>query len=481
MSLDLEENAEKPLYKIVSEALTEKIRSGRLKPGEQLPSTRELAEMLSISRQTAVKCYKHLQDLGLVQTKVGMGTVVSPNLLVEGKSARRSAKAEQPARLEFVSEYARNLENEDTSPLPLAEHHKLNFGLLPPELLPVKIWQRCVSSQYAAATDYLQSTGDIFGAEILRKELCAYLRRARGLTCEPEQVIVCGSSDLALSLVSKVLVDQGDTVAVENPGFKAARIAFSARGAQIEPVEVDDEGIQASALRELSNKPKAVYVTPCHHDPSGAVMSNKRRRALLVWAHEADAIIVEDDFDSELFYGASIPPALQPSAPDRIIYINTFWKMLFPLSSLAFIVVPPNMVAMFRKVKSIEERHFSVVDQLALAQFVSEGHLSATIRKARSIYQQRRQELIFEITALFGGRIHVSRFSSGTNLLVRFPESADAEQILSAGEQAELPIVSTRSRYCHNPRPNEYLIAFNCLAGNEMAQRLKRFHDLLHI
>lgn len=480
-ALDIEDKPDVPMYRRISDALREKITGGRLSPGAALPSTRRLAEMLGVSRETVVRSYEYLQSQGYLKTSTGMGTFVT--LDVPGEPRRRAGLDEEAnlVRLGKLSSYAKRLLATDFVPYTSADLPELHYGAAPPDMLPLRQWRQSMMKHCRTeASERVDYALHPFGYQPLRTAIANYLTRSRALHVTAEQVIVCGGPDLAFNLICRVLIEPEDFVAMENPGFVSARRAFQLQRARIEPVPVDEQGMQVQNLIKSDREYKCVYVTPSHQDPTGPPLALPRRKQLLEWARNTGAFIVEDDYDSEYRYGGAPMPALQGlDDGEHVLYVNSFWKILFPLMPVSFLVVPSYMVPVFEKAKTIAERSFSVLDQYALTDFIEEGHLETYIRKARTVYQRRRQILVAALTAAFKNKLAISKDSSGTHLLVRFPSHLEFETIMESASDAGVACVSTNAYYLVDARPNEFLFAFGGLDEDNARLSIERFAQLM--
>ena len=480
-ALVIEDKPDVPMYRRISDALKEKIVGGRLSPGAPLPSTRRLAEMLGVSRETVVRSYEYLQSQGFLKSSTGMGTFVTLQVPRANRAARGTDEETNLSRLEKLSGYAKRLLATDFVPYTSADLPELNYGAAPPDMLPLKQWRQAMMKHCRPeASERVDYALHPFGYAPLREAIAAYLTRARALHVTSEQVIVCAGPDLAFDLICRTLIEPGDIVGVENPGFVSARRAFLLHRATLAPVAVDDHGLQVQQLLNSDHDFKAVYVTPSHQDPTGPPLSLSRRRDLLSWAKSTETFIIEDDYDSEYRYGGTPMPALQGlDDGELVLYVNNFWKILFPLMPVSFLVVPLYMVPVFEKAKTIAERSFSVLDQYALTDFIEEGHLETYIRKVRTVYQRRRQLLVAALTVSFKNKLSISRDSSGTHLLVRFPDDLEMETVMESASDAGVGLVSTQPYYLCDAKTNEYLFAFGGANEAGIGPNIERFAQLL--
>jgi len=477
--LRLRPKSSQPVYKQVCEELKEAILTGRLKPGDKLPSTRDLADSAGISRFTVIRSYEELSSQGYIETISGSGTFVNHNLPQHLSSLEEAAGevfAARPA-VELSAFATRLLESDNIGQATAELFTELHYGGPTIDQLPLSRWReavaRCSRFEDSQSLSYV---ADPFGYAPLRKAIAGYLTRSRSIRCLPDQVALFYEGAGARDLIARLLLNPGDTVAVEDPGFPGARRTFLMHAAKIFPVRVDGEGLLVSHLEKHQGRIKLVYVTPSHHDPTGVVMSLPRRLELLRWADRTGAFIIEDDFDSEFRYGEKPVPSLQGlDENDETIYLSSFWKVLFPVVKLAYLVVPRRLTSVMSRAKSLIERDFSLLEQRALADFIDHGHLERHIKRMRVIYARRRASLVQALTRQFGKHVMMSDVSAGMHLLVTFPPRLAEERVLECAQQAHLPLVSTRNYYLTEPTAGEYLIGFAHADETQIRQAVETF------
>jgi GntR family transcriptional regulator / MocR family aminotransferase len=480
--LSLTQDSRQPVYKQVSEALKLAILAGRLKPGEKLPSTRDLADSMNVSRFTVIRSYEELSAQGYIQTTSGSGTFVNkeiPGHLDDVKN--RELEREQvehilpTAALSVYGERVMTCEEIEDAHVELFA--ELNYGAPTVDQLPLTRWKEMLyrATRYQDG-NMLAYHSDPFGYMPLREAICNYLIRSRSVNCTPDRVAIFSGAQGALDLMGRLLIDNGDAVALENPGFPGARRSMLTHGAEIIPIPVDGQGMIVEHLESINQRVKLAYVTPSHHDPTGVVLSLPRRIALLDWAARTDSFIFEDDYDSEYRYGDKPMPSLQGlDEHDCTIYLSTFWKVLYPVVRIGFIVLPRRMVRLVGRAKALIERDFPLLEQKALADFIEEGHLERHIKRTRVFYAKRRAALVQAVTKQFGKRIYISPVTAGMHLLVRFGEEFEEEQVLTAARTAEVSLVSTSHHYVVNSRQREYLMGFAHLPEESIHETVQKF------
>ena len=332
--LPIDRSSAVPVHRQIYEGVRTAILGGRLRAGQRIPSTRALAVELAVSRLPVLTAYDQLLHEGYLEGRVGSGTFVSASL--PDDLLRSTPRPDPPAH------------PTGRGPTPRArEGNELGaFRMSLPALdqFPHAAWAKIVSRRAHGLTHAQMAYGEPAGLPPLREAIAAHLRLARAVRCEAEQVLVTSGSQAALRLAAAVLLAPGDRVAIEEPGYPGARSALAAGGAELVPVMVDDEGLSVTALRAAGRRVRAVYVTPSHQYPLGTSMTAGRRLALLDWAHGRGAWVLEDDYDSEYRYVSRPLGALQAmDAHERVVYIGTFSKVLFPAVRIGYLVVPPSL------------------------------------------------------------------------------------------------------------------------------------------
>jgi len=470
-----------PVWLQLSRSLRERILEGQLAAGVSMPSSRELGEMLGLSRATVVKSYTDLISQGYLDATPGGGTFVSrsvrrqePGTEDTGDSA---ADNSSPA-MERLSVEGQRLMQLRIARATSGDLPELNYGSPPVDMLPARQWKEIMIShcrlQNPHRLDYQPET---FGDFKLRVAIAAYLGRAKALRCDPEQIIVFSGSQQALYYICRLLLDPGDSVVVEHPGYGGARNAILSRGASLLPVSVDVDGMIVSDIPSSDDeKIKLAYVTPSAHDPTGMIMSLDRRKALLEWASRTGAFIVEDAWDGDYTYVKPPLPSLQGLDRDeRVLYIYSFWKVLYPLLTVGVLVLPRPLIPVFERAKMLAERQFPLLEHYALCEFIEEGFLERHIKKTRSIYERRRQALIAALSSVFRWSATIPKQSSGLHLCVRFSMQFPETELLECARAAGLPLVSTRPYYLDNAPACEFLIPFAILSDSEIAERVNGF------
>ncbi|WP_052401973.1 PLP-dependent aminotransferase family protein [Muricoccus aerilatus] len=397
----------------ICDTIKTRIASGLLGPGDKLPSTRALAAEWGISRTTVTAAYEQLIAEGYVETRQGARAQVARGLGPSSPQPTRSASTTMTGQL---SAFGRRLAE---FPLPsVASAPSLvadfRYGDLSAADFPTLAWRKAVTGVILRRQPRLRYD-DPCGSLRLRTALQGYLWRARGLRCEPEQVIVVNGSQQGLDLCARLLLDPEDRAVMENPGYTLARQVFLAAGAQVAPVTVDGEGMRTDSLPDAS----LAYVTPSHQFPLGGVLSAGRRRELLAWARRTGAHVIEDDYDSEYRFDiAPIPPLQALDGAGRVIYLGTVSKTLSPTLRLGYLVVPKALSEPFAKAKRLADRHAPGLEQEALAELIESGAYERHVRRVRRRNAERRMALLAALSATLGDAVTVVGVEAGLHVVV---------------------------------------------------------------
>jgi GntR family transcriptional regulator/MocR family aminotransferase len=418
MVLDLDGRG--PRYAQITRALQRSIRDGTLPPGTRLPSHRQLAADLQCARNLVVLAYEQLILEGYLVARAKSGTFVSPAFPKPAHSGRPQATdgrvplpCRGATRLPAIAGLARSV----TATM---GRHPIDFvyGICEPDDRVICGLRRSFST---ALRHGMLGYGDPAGDVHLRQQIVDRLRGTRGIVCNPFQVVITNGTQQALDICARLLLKSGDRVAVEDPGYEAARAAFAAAGATIVPIAVDDEGLNPEKLPNSAGV-RAVYVTPSHQFPTGAVLSAPRRLALLGWAKRMRAFMVEDDYDGEIRYQGQPLRALAALEPDaNVIYCGTFAKTLFPSLRLGYVVLPPSLAESATNAKWLSDRGSSILLQRLLRDLMMSGEYDRHLRRMRRRYIQRRDILIRALARDFGADVDIRGAAGGLHIIVWLP------------------------------------------------------------
>jgi GntR family transcriptional regulator / MocR family aminotransferase len=482
LTLHLDHNSTTPLHRQVYAELRQAILSGRLSPGQRVPSTRSLSRTLAISRTTVTQSYEQLLSEGYLETRAGSGTFVCrqlPDRLLQAVAIDPFDPA-QPNLLK-LSRYAQAL---DETPLvlqtfPTAEI-SFRYGRPALQHFPIVLWRKLLSRHCSADAEWLDYSLDPQGDMGLRMAIAQHLGQARAVQCDPSQIVIINGTQQALDLILRILVEPGETIALEDPGYLSARKVFQSHAVNLLPIPVDESGLIAEHLINSRLPVRLLYVTPSHQFPTGATLSLSRRLALLQWAQQTGAMIIEDDYDSEYRYGDRPIPALQGlDSNDSVIYIGTFSKVLFPSLRIGYLVLPPQLVPFIAKAKWLNDRQLPMLEQKVLADFIQGGHLESHIRKMRSHYDRLRQSLVKALQDYFGTRVTILGEKAGMHVMVRFLLDIESAEIMARSLQVGVGIVPAAPCYLAGGGDREFILGYGELTESAIVESVDRLAQAL--
>jgi GntR family transcriptional regulator / MocR family aminotransferase len=473
-----------PLYQALYTHMRAAILSGELKDGMKLPSTRALADELNVSRNTVLNAYRQLLAEGYLESREGSGTFVAhvlPDLLLTAPhpdwrtpKAARHSRAESPRP--FFS--ARAQAQIAVSQPPTVGKPRPFLAEVPAlDAFPYQLWSRLVVRQARRMPVNSFMYQDSAGYRPLREAIAAHVAVSRQVHCTLEQVMIVPGSQGALDLATRMLVNAGDPVWMEDPGYPGARGAFLGAGAHIVPVPIDDEGLVVDIGIERASQARLVYLTPSHQFPLGVTMSLARRLALLDWAKRANAYILEDDYDSE-FRFATRPLATLQGLDDaeRVIYIGTFSKVLFPSIRIGYMILPPALVDPILKVRRLVDIHSPMLEQAVLADFLAEGHFRRHLRRMRTLYAERRNALLEAAREL---PLEIDSPEAGIHCVGWLPDGMDDLTLVNRAAEYDLSLTPISS-FSIEPLPRKgLLLGYGGFSTQEIKAGVRRLGALL--
>jgi GntR family transcriptional regulator/MocR family aminotransferase len=451
LTLPLDPAAAAPLFRQLYEGVRRGILDGTLAPGVRLPATRRLAGELGVSRNTVLNAYEQLLAEGYLEGKAGSGTYVPRTLPEALLQVRPSAAPARPTpaprralsrRGELLAGTASIVSRSSGVPRPFRP------GTPALDAFPFATWMHLVARHHRRPPRDLLCYSHPAGYAPLRRAIAAHLGPARAVHCDPEQVLVLTGSQQGLDLVARLLLDPGDRAWFEDPGYPSGRAALAGAGVLPVPVPVDGDGLDVAAGRVRCPNARLVYVTPSHQYPLGVTMSLSRRLALLEWARQANAWVIEDDYDSEFRYAGRPLAALQGLDRDgRVIYLGTFSKTLFPALRLGYLVVPPDLVDAFVAARAVTDRQTPTLTQAVVADFLTEGHFLRHVRRMRTLYRERQETLLRAARRELSGQLELCPCETGLHLMGWLGEDEDDKQASQAAARAGVE-VPPLSHYC---------------------------------
>jgi len=434
--IDLDSDAGIPLHRRIYDDLRRQILDGRLTRGARLPSTRSLAVDLRVSRSTIVQAFEQLRAEGYIESIARGATRVSAHLpdgLVRADTPPRPARpiAAHAGPSTRGASIARAWPQFGV----VAEQPPRPFRTSVPALdvFPIDLWGRLMARRWRRSPAAALAYGDTRGLAALRREITDYLTQARGVRCHPDQVIVTSGSQHALDLAARAVLEPGDAVWMEDPGYFGAGGAFVSAGARLVPVPVDCDGMDVGEGLRRHARAKLAFVTPARQLPLGVTMTLERRLALLGWAAQRRAWILEDDYDSEFRYSTRPLASLQGlDASNCVIFTGTFSKVMFPALRLGYLVVPESLVDAVTVVRRHTDFCAPYLSQAVMADFMQEGHFERHIRRMRSIYQARRELFVDLLRRECSGLLEVEAPDAGMNLIAWLPAGTSDRKISQA-------------------------------------------------
>lgn len=444
-------------------ALRSAILGGRLRPGQPVPSTRELAAQLRIARKTVLRAYERLRSESLLEGHVGSGTHVSSRLLLPGQAPPKHGS------LLFPRPDWRRFVRADAGAGPL---FRLAFDVGVPDvsLFPFAIWRSLLASSGrvlgTAQGCYVAPQGEAR----LREAIAQYVAFTRAVLCHPDQIVVTRGAQQAIDLLARVLLRRGDTVAVEEPGYPPFRQLLSANEIDVAAISVDSEGM---IVADLPAKARMVCVTPSHQFPLGTPMSLDRKLSLLRWAAKHHACIVEDDYDSEYRFDPRPLESLQ--SLDRygvVAYVGTFSKLMYPGLRMGFIVAPPTLVPALGHARYLNDSHESLLIQHALTRFITEGHLARHVRRMSKVYGRRRAALLEWLNRMPGLFGQVVPSIAGLHVTCLQTSAKQSKELLQRGQRANVHFPPL-SAFSTRPGPPGIVLGYGAIAEESIVQAMK--------
>jgi GntR family transcriptional regulator/MocR family aminotransferase len=455
LTLSVDRTESEPLFRQLYGELRRVILSGAAAAGSRLPATRLLATKLGVSRTSVVGVYEQLLAEGYVEGRPGAGTYVSHEMLeppvAPQPPARSPAAPPGPA-----ARYARlKPDAAQFAPLPF------NVGRCSVDDRTLAIWRKLTAAQLRKVDPLWLGYSDPRGSPRLREAVARYLRAARGVDCDPAQIMILSGVQQAIDLVIKILIEPGDPVWIEDPTYPALHAALQAARAQVIPVPVDQNGLIVAAGIAAAPVARAVYVTPSHQSPSGVVLSMARRLELLAWARDARSWIIEDDYDSEFRYAGRPLASLQGmDRGERVIYLGTFSKVIFPGLRLGYAVVPYELLDAMTAARYLTDRHSPGLTESVVTEFIEQGHFGAHLRRMCTQYRAARDTLVTALNTKLGDFLQAAAPDQGMHLPAILRPGLDDVAIAHAAAQRGVAIRPLSKLYVAAPPVPALMLGF---------------------
>jgi len=480
--ITLDSGGEIPMYRQLYEWFRGAILAGQLRSGQRVPSTRNLAAELKVSRIPVSSAYEQLHAEGYFETFIGAGTCVARSIPDDawkpatgkiGDTSRQVSKKKAPRRVSRRVALMR-------VPQQTWSNKLVAFRVSLPALehFPIGEWSRLVNRHSRKPTRQLMAYGDAKGFVPLREAIAEYLGAVRAVRCEPSQILVTTGSQQGLQLAAQVLLDANERVWIEEPGYLGTRQAPLMAGAQLVPVPVDQEGLNVAEGIRRARGAHAVYITPSHQYPLGVTMTATRRMLLLNWAAGSGAWIIEDDYDSEYRFGGRPIPSLQGlDTGARVIYVGTFSKVMFPALRLGYLVVPKDLVEAFANARDATDQFSSTLYQAVMTDFIREGHFARHIRRMRMLYLERRTALVEAIQSQMKDKLEVIGAEAGMHLVALLPLGVNDVAVSIKAAQMGISAMPLSSCYLKAPARGGLILGYggtDALQTQDGIRKLKR-------
>ncbi len=466
-----------PLFRQVYAGLRQAILSGTFRAADRLPSTRELADELGISRTVVLLAYDQLVAEGFAAGRGGSGTYVSAGL-----SGGKPKKSDASAKLRLSRYGSAAADVASTVDFPGRRSIPLRYdfaygGRGDVETFPFEMWRRILLRHARSAPVRELDYGVAAGSLALREAISIHVRRSRAVLCDPSQVIVVNGSQQALDLIARVLIERGDPVAIEDPQYQGTREIFRTAGARLQPVPVDRDGLNPAGLPRTA---RVAFVTPSHQFPTGAILPLTRRLALLDWARRKDAVIVEDDYDGEFRYEGQPLESLQGlDTEGRVIYLGTFSRTIFSALRIGYLIAPKSLVPAFTAAKWLCDRHTATLEQETLAEFISTGMYERHLRRVRRRNTAHRAALLEAIHKYLGDRVETSGDGAGTHIVL-WPNQRIVENTVIGKAAARGVGVYGISRYfLARPSRRGLMLGYSRMNEERIREGIRRLSEII--
>jgi GntR family transcriptional regulator/MocR family aminotransferase len=473
--ISIDRKASRPLHQQIYDEYRSAILGGTLRPGQTVPSTRGLASELGVSRIPVLTAYAQLLAEGYFQSRVGSGTTISLALPSPG-ILKKSPNARVPGRRPITKHSA--LPGAIKNQPWLRKWGAFGVGQVAFEKFPFHMWNRLVTRHCRLVSAKDLDYGDPMGLKNLRDAIAVYLGTTRGVRCSAEQIMIVSGSQQALDICSRVLLEPGSRVWMEEPGYRFARNLLVLNGCVIVPVPVDHEGLNVAAGVRLDGKARAALVTPSHQYPLGVTMSASRRMQLLDWAERSQSWILEDDYDSDYRYESMPISSLQGlDRNSRVVYIGTFSKVVFPSLRLGYIVIPEDLVERFQACRVAMDIGPTTFTQAVMGDFIREGHFSRHIRRMRSLYNERRKALVESLGDEIPG-LEITGTQAGMHLCT-IREGIQDREIADRAAHANLWLVPLSPSYAGKAVRQGFILGFGSTSVEEMPGAVRKLRAAL--
>ncbi|MEM9775535.1 MAG: PLP-dependent aminotransferase family protein [Chloroflexota bacterium] len=480
LTIDYKSNI--PLNRQIYLQIRDQILDGTLPCESRIPATREIARKYEMARMTVNVAYEQLELEGYVISRPGSGTYVSHQLDLLDQEKRS-------VDLELSSWAQRMLKSNAIPGTEISRQSSesghpnveidFGFGRSFASIFPYDVWRKLLARYLSTDDAILDRYGSVAGFGPLREAIAGYVGRQRGVKCRPEQVFIVSGIQQALDILGRLLINPNDEVLVETPGYVNACRIFRSHGAQLRPIQVDENGFKPERIPEDS-KAKLIFVTPSNQFPHGGAMPIQRRLELIQWARTHNSLIIEDDYDGELRYVGSPISALQGlDDSDRVIYLGTFSKVLLPALRLGYVILPQQLCEPFLQAKMLMDRGAPTLTQAAIADFITEGHFERHLRNLRKLYAERRGVLVRAIHAHLDGLATYSDHPAGFHVMLYLKEGVNEQHVIAEMRKRGVAIYAGRPYHLGEWTPPSLILGFSGLESHQIDEGIKRLGEVL--
>lgn len=474
--IPLSRNGSSPLTRQIYSWFRQAVLQGTMRSGERLPSTRELAEQLHVSRTVVVLAYEQLLAEGFVAGRAGSGTYVSEGLGAGHSSTRAKLAKVKLSSFGHAVETATSRVNYP-SKRATSLHYDFAYGRSDIEIFPFEMWRRMLLRHARKAPVRELDYGPAAGSLALREAIAVHLRRSRAVACDASQVVVVSGSQQALDLIARVLIERGDRVALEDPIYQGTSETLRTAGAHLLPVPVDREGLRPGRLPEDA---RIAFVTPSHQFPTGAVLPLARRLELLDWARRRDAVVVEDDYDGEFRYEEQPLESLQGlDTEGRVIYIGTFSRTIFSALRIGYLIVPKSLVGTFTSAKWLCDRHTATLEQETLAEFIGSGMYERHLRRVRRRNAGNRDVLLEAINKHLGNRVEVTGDGAGAHVVLWPRKHISESAVIAKAAERGVGIYGISGYFLTRPARPGLMLGYSRMKEEEIREGIRRLSGVV--
>lgn len=466
--LVIDENRSEAIYIQLYRQLRDKMIHGDLRPGEKMPSTRRLSQDLSVSRNTVDLAYHQLASEGYIESRPRKGYFVETLDFSPITKVKRTKTS-----LEM------NIDQERDRGRPIEGQIKYDFkyGMLSPEQLPTKQWQRLSNKCMKESRNNMAFYGPMFGERDLRIEIQKYLKTYRGVECGVDQIFIGSGVHYCLSMLCQCLRPEVENIAMEDPGYHVTRSVLKNHGFRVSPIGLDQNGIDVKALSKTGAQ--AVYVTPSHQYPLGIIMPVSRRLELIDWAHKNKALIIEDDYSCHLRYNAKPVQSLQSISSKDVVYIGSFSKFLFPTLRVAYMVLPQDRVKSFQEQFEGYPSSVSYPVQKTLSLFMKEGHWESYLRKNRKIQKKKHDLLVEALKDSFSDTINIYGMNAGLHLMIELKKPLSEAELIEKAQKSGVGVYPTK-KFWNRPDQRAYssvILGFGGIEEDDIVPAVKALYS----